>query len=366
MKLGFFRSLAVLLIALGALVAADALWRFATKFRFDPRCGPEYRYSAIDVVAAHVALLEKPGARTALVVGERASSVAGSLAAAGVACDAGSADRGSYSLVFATGRSGADWKRLSESAIDGGALAWLFDVRGLSARRLRAMMEDFPCEDAHLWMIGEDDWMLTGRTVPCRIRLDAMLEMFAAGSSMEELAAASCDSLPELFAGYAGARADVMPAFESGDIDADVRPEFFLTKEIPEIRWIDAGGADGDIGAGVMREIRSMQVVRRLVVSGNMLAVEGKPEEAVDRWAAAMLRNPHDTMLLDRLYRLAVNASAFEKVGNVVAAAKCYETMASVRPNDIAALRRYAACMRRLGQAEIADAAERRASELRR
>ena len=115
-----------------------------------------------------------------------------------------------------------------------------------------------------------------------------------------------------------------------------------------------------------MREIRSMQVVRRVVVEGNMLSRQGKPEDAVDKWAAAVLRNPHDSMLLDRLYRLAVNAAAFEKVGNIAGAAKCYETMVSVRPTDIAALERYARCLRQLGRKDIADALELRALELRR
>ena len=76
-------------------------------------------------------------------------------------------------------------------------------------------------------------------------------------SIVKELVKAGCDSLPELFASYAGSREEVMPAFESGEMSAKVRPEFFLTKEIPKVSWIDKGAADDDIYQNVMREIRS-------------------------------------------------------------------------------------------------------------
>ena len=69
-------------------------------------------------------------------------------------------------------------------------------------------------------------------------------------------------------------------------------------------------------------------------------------------------------LCVDRLYRLAVNAHAFERVGNLKGAAKCYETMVSVRPRDSAAMLRYAKCMRQLGENDIADIAEKRAEEL--
>ena len=360
------RFLFVAAVAVAALVAADFAWtRIPSRLRILRAGSPvEYRYAAIDALAAHIARLEKPDAHTALLLGPGCGAVARSLAAAGMACTTNRAD-GRFGLVFAVGAK-ADWRLLSGRALPGAAAAWLFGVRDMKAQTLRAMMEAFPCPDAHLWMVGEDDWLLTGRMEPCRVKLDVMLELFASDDAMEDLAAASCGSLPELFACYAGSRADVMPAFDAGDVSAAVRPEFFLTKEIPAITWVDRGGADEDIYEGVMREIRSMQVVRRVVVEGNMLARAGKAEEAVDKWAAAILRNPHDSMLLDRLYRLAVNASAFEKVGNLPGAAKCYETMVSVRPTDAAALERYAQCMKRLGRADVASAAERRAAELRR
>lgn len=368
MKLGWFRTLVAAVVAVMALMASDVMWTGLDRLRRRLSFGSalEYRYAPLDVLAAYTVLMERPDSRSALVTGEGAGPVADSLTCAGIACVTNRVETGRYGLVVACGKRRPDWRTLVDCALPGGAMAWFFSVSDMTARELRDGMKAFPCEQARLWMIGEDDWLLTGRLEPRLLKLDMMLEFFSSDGAIEELVKAGCDSLPELFASYAGSRAEIMPAFEGGELSAKVRPEFFLTKEIPKVAWIDKGAADDDIYEGVMREIRSMQVVRRVVVEGNILAREGKVEESIDKWAAATLRNPHDSMLLDRLYRLAVNAAAFEKIGNIPGAAKCYETMVAVRPKDIAALEHYAECLRRLGNKDIADAIDRRAMELRR
>ncbi|MBO7482682.1 MAG: hypothetical protein J6U17_02190 [Kiritimatiellae bacterium] len=368
MRLGWFRSMLAAVVAVAALMAADGMWTALDRLRRRLSFGTavEYRYAALDVLAAHTVLMERPDSRSALVVGPGSAPVAESLSIVGLSCSTNGVVDARYGLVIACGRRRPDWRTLVDRALPDGAVAWFFNVRDMSARELRDGMKAFPGEEARLWMVGEDDWLLTGRLEPCLLKLDKMLEMFLSDGAIEELVKSGCDSLPELFASYAGARSDITPAFESGDLSAKVRPEFFLSKEIPAITWIDKGAAEDDIYKDVMQEIRSMQVVRRVVVEGNMLSRAGKVEESIDKWASAMLRNPHDSMLLDRLYRLAVNASAFEKIGNIPGAAKCYETMVAVRPKDIAALEHYAECLRRLGNKEIAEAIDRRAMELRR
>jgi len=350
--------------ALAVVAAAAAAWYFISQRGDAANAYPdEYRYKALDVLAVHLSLQEKPDARSVYIEDAADRSYGLYFEHAGLNC-ASNAAEGRFGLVFAAGAGPHDWKRLKSKTLDNGAMAWFFDVRSLSAAKFRKMLEDFPCDQAHLWMPGENEWLLTGRLGRHVLKLDTMLDLFSPDGAMEDLASAECTSFPELFSNYVGTREDVLPAFQ-GDMSAVVRPEVFISKDIPSLDWIVKGGADDDIYASVMQEIRSMQVVRRLVVQGNMLAQDSeKFGEAIDKWSTAMLRNPHDTMLLDRLYRLAVNAHAFERVGNLKGAAKCYETMVSIRPRDSAALMRYSECMRQIGHKDIAEVAEKRAREL--
>ena len=368
------KPLKALLLLLSVAAAAGAwLWLrggdgHEPKAKAEAGRAQEFRYAALDVVAAHTALVvESPAAKTVFVAGGASAALTNAFARAGLSVSTNATEGAKFDLVFAAGNGPFDWSALSASAAGGGAFAWLFDVRKKTAAELKGMLDSFPCGDWRLWMPGENDWLVTGRVEPSKARLDEMMERFSAeDDAIADLAAAGCGSLAQLFANYAGSCADVEPAFGGGDLSAQVRPQFFISCEIPDDGWIDRSFVDDDIAEGVMREIRSMQVVRRVVVEGNMLALEGNIDEAMDRWHSAMLRNPGDTMLMDRLYLLAVNARAFENVGNLSGAAKCYETMVAVRPNDVAALRKFAACMRKLGKDDVADAAERRARELAR
>lgn len=359
-------------LALFAAAAAVAwLWPRGGKAPFSPAKveagrAQEFRYSALDVVSAHTALaVENPAAKTVFVAGDASAALTNAFARAGLSVSTNAAGGAKFDIVFAAGNGPFDWPALAALAAGRCAFAWLIDVRKTTAAELKGMLGSFPAGEWRLWMPGENDWLVTGRSWPGPARLDEMMDRFAAeDDAMDDLAAAGCGTLAQLFANYAGSRADVEPAFGCGEISAQVRPQFFISREIPDDGWIDRSSVDGDIAEGVMREMRSMQVVRRVVVEGNMLALDGKIDEAMDRWHSAMLRNPGDTMLMDRLYLLAVNARAFENVGNLPGAAKCYETMAAVRPNDVAALGKFAACMRKLGKDDIADAVEGRVKEL--
>ncbi len=256
--------------------------------------------------------------------------------------------------------------RLEDPLGTGSAVSKRIDARKMTMAAFKAELEAFPAENAHLWMAGEEDWLLTGSTAPGTnsVPLDAMLELFYDEKEIEPLAAAQCSTLPEFFASYVGDRSSLMEAFDANSPDTLVRPEYFVTRDIPPLDWVDSSGVDADIRDMVLREIRSMQVVRRNVIEGNIIARSGNMDDAISKWAAAILRNPHDTMLLERLHRLAVNAVAFQKVGNVKAAAKCYETMFCVRPSDAAAISEYAKCMRQLGEKKISETAMKRAKFL--
>ena len=119
------------------------------------------------------------------------------------------------------------------------------------------------------------------------------------------------------------------------------------------------------IGGSAARSAETDRRSRRRCGSRDLVAAEGKADDATEIWARAMLRNPRDPMLLDRLDRLSRNAGALLSVGNVAAAAKCYETMVVIHPTDASAVLNYGMCLRRLGKKEMSNQVLKRAGELK-
>ena len=230
-----------------------------------------------------------------------------------------------------------------------GEIAELVDVGEMDAAEFRRRLESFPGKCVRLWMPGERHWLLVGRR-EAALPLAAALERFAADSGLGSPVGA--------FASYAGSREEVMPAFEE-KLDGKVVPQWFVTREVPRLDWIDFAGIDADIAAETRAEIRSMQVVRRLVLEGNIAAAKADDEkaldDAVDCWVRAAKRNPRDPMLLDRLDRLSRNGETFFRLGKFQQAMKCYETVIAVRPRDEEAIANFAACLRRIGRSDLAD-----------
>lgn len=238
--------------------------------------------------------------------------------------------------------------------------AKVLDVSGMSAADFRAALEAIPGREVHVWMPGATTWLLVGNLSTNRVSLAAAMDRFADDAKCTR-------SIAEVFASYAGTREEILPAFAS-DLKGNVLPEWFVTKEIPALGWLDTDGVEPDILKATLAEIRSMQVVRRLILEGNMLAAQAKDkkaeEEAIDRWSRAALRNPNDPLLKERLANLNRNAKGFLEVGKVVQALKCYETAALIVPTDPVAVHNFGACLMRLGRRDIAEKVLARAKEL--
>lgn len=236
----------------------------------------------------------------------------------------------------------------------------VLNVRDMTAADFRRALVAFEGRDVHVWMPGERDWLLVGNKGADKVSLLRAMEEFAADESC-------VTSVPEVFASYAGTREEVLPAFES-KLEGKVVPEWFVTKEIPEIDWLDVSGVDDDILRATLAEIRSMQVVRRLVLEGNMLAMQAKDkkgeEEAIDRWARAALRNSNDPMLRERIENLKRNAKGFLEVNKVLQAMKCYETVVLITPNDASAVQNFGMCLKKIGKLDVAEQVLKRADEL--
>ena len=239
------------------------------------------------------------------------------------------------------------------------------NVAGMSAkefmRELKEFPGKFPGKEVHVWMPGEKHWLLTGSSNGNRISLAKVMEEFAADTNCTM-------SVAEVFASYVGTREEVLPAFER-KLEGEVVPEWFVTKKIPTLAWLDTTDIDEDILKPTLQEIRSMQVVRRVILEGNMAvakATDKKGEEAaIEQWAKAYLRNPNDPLLNERQERLRQNAKGFIALKKVVQAMKCYETLVLINPKDIPAVYGFGKCLENMGRADLAKEVLQRSEDLR-
>ncbi|MGN0854485.1 MAG: glycosyltransferase N-terminal domain-containing protein [Kiritimatiellia bacterium] len=362
---GVWATLLFLAGLAGGVTAIKSVWT-------PPPLAPEaveIPFKLLWTLSAHIAMTEKPDAKRVLLADLAAEKYRAAFEHAGLRCVRGT-ESGRYDIVLATGADCA-WEAPLARLSRNGVLVWCLNVKDMSAADFRRQLTAFPCQEVHLWMPSEFEWVLAGRRVPRRLKLGAMLDFFTrSDAALADLAAAECNSLPELFASYVGTREEVMGAFAQGDLHQRVRPEFFVAKEIPTVDWI-TNDVDADIFAALGRDIHRVQVARRLFLEGSMVArtlgdgnQESRIDEVVGKWEAAGLHNGHDPMMLERLFRLQINATAMEQVGNFKGAASCYEMMLVIRPKNAAALLRYADCMRMLGKSELAVELKKKAKEM--
>lgn len=230
------------------------------------------------------------------------------------------------------------------------------DVRKFTCAEFeRRMREVSPA--ATLWTPGDADWLIVGAKNGCSNSLERVMDAFANEETVF--------SLPEIFANCAGIVGDILPAFAALVPDDGVVPELFVAKEIPGFAWLTDGDIDADIAKRARQEMRSMQVVRRLVLEGGMLSRQQKEDEAVTKWANAIRRAPNDTLLLERMDHLRRNAEVFYKVGKYGMASKCYETLIRIKPDDYAAAVNLGSCLKALGKKDMSEAVFKKAETLR-
>lgn len=234
------------------------------------------------------------------------------------------------------------------------------DVRGMTADAFRRQLEEFPGREVHVWMPGEKDWLLVGHMDTNRVSLAKAMEWFAADTNCTM-------SVPEVFASYVGTREEILPAF-SNKLQGEVRAEWFVTKELPELNWLDVSGIDEDILNAVLTGIGVVQSVRRDILQGNMLAAQAKDkqgeEKAIEFWEKAAKENPNDPMLQERIANLNRNARGFLEVDKTLQALKCYETLVLIRPNDATAMHNFGMCLKKIGKLDLAKKVLKRAEKL--
>lgn len=235
------------------------------------------------------------------------------------------------------------------------------DVRRLDVRKLK--VADFAAAiaklspEAALWTPGEGDWLVVGAARGCSNTLERVMDAFAGADTVF--------SMPEVFANYVGTLSEIKPAFSVLNPADGVVPELFVAKEVPAFGWLTDGDLDADMAKRVRQEMRSMQVVRRVVLEGDMLSRAQKEDEAITKWSNAYRRAPNDTLLLERMHHLRKNAEVFYKVGKYGMASKCYETLIRIKPDDVVAAANLSECLKRLGKKELSEAVYKKAESMR-
>lgn len=254
--------------------------------------------------------------------------------------------------------------RLETATVEKGARPKItaLNVAGLTAKELKKKLTAFPRPtETHLWMPGAEKWIVVEHTSTNGVDLAAAMDAFVADENFAV-------SLPETFASYVGTLDEILPAFES-KLEGVVVPEWFVTRAIPSLAWLKYTDAiDPDILAPTLAEIRSMQVVRRVVLEGNMAAAAAtdkrSEEAATEAWARSYLRNPHDPLLNERRENLKKNALAFLGVNKPIQAMKCFETLVLINPQDAAAVYGFGKCLELIGRSDMAKEVFERAKEL--
>lgn len=230
------------------------------------------------------------------------------------------------------------------------------DVRKMTCAEFETRLRDVSAA-ATLWTPGEGDWLIVGAKNGCSNTLATAMDAFA--DEETEF------SFPEVFANCVGTVGDIRAAFESVNPNDGVVPELFVAKEIPAFAWLADGEVDEDIVKMTRQEMRSMQVVRRLILEGSMLSRQQREDEAIAKWTNAFRRAPNDTLLQERMDHLRRNAEVFYKVGKFGMACKCYETLIRIKPDDYVSAVNLATCLKALGKKEMSEAVFKKAESLR-
>jgi len=351
---------AVLVLAIGGVLL---WWWHAPK---KPSPAPGAVCLPVRTSLAALALVENPTAKTYAAFGPGAGVFTNVFACAGLVPVTNASGSARADIVFVSGEpTDRAVCRAKEWCSTNGILALHCDVRGLTFKAFQRALAALPeTWTWRLWFPGRSDCLVAARPsgASVRPRLADMMDLFAREGLFADFARAGIVSVESVFASYAGADRDVMPVF--GFATGEVVPECFVTKEVPLLDWIDFAGVDADIRDRTLLEIRSMQVVRRMILEGDILSRDGRTDAAMEKWTTAIKRNADDPLVLERICQLDVNAETFMKVGNFAMAAQCLETMVCLRPKDVQTIRRLARVFTQLGKKDLAAEVNRRADAI--
>lgn len=308
--------------------------------------------------AVYAAAVQKPDAKKVFVAGDDGgyAEIFNKIMPGAVETNDTESSSIKYDIVFHSKASAETDFGFVGKVAPGGIFARVFNASKLKAFDFKKLLEEFPGDDVRLWMFSKSEWMLVGRFGGTKVKMSDMLEFLSRDEVFSvEAERAGCGSIQDIAAGYAAKREEVMPVFSLTDRDFEVAPQYFLKEEIPQFDWIDIEDVDSDIVESISKAMYDRQCWRRVIAKAEEVSLSKDGlDQAIEMWADAMKRNPTDTMLLDRLYRMAVNAKVFRDLGKFPDAAHCYEIMLAINPDDARVGEEYVAMLNQLGKREFA------------
>ena len=271
-----------------------------------------------------------------------------------------------YDIVFQAKESAIRSSGLADKVAPDGIFVQVFNVSKMMSLDFKKILEEFPGDDVRLWMFSKSEWMLVGRFGNLKVKMSDMLEFLSRDEVFSvEAERAGCGSIQDIVASYAAKKEQITPVFSLSDRNFEVDPQYFLLEEVPQFDWVEIEDVDSDIVLSISKAMYDRQCCRRVIVKAEDVSLNKDGlDQAIEMWAEAMRHNPFDTMLLDRLYRMAVNAKVFRDLGKFPDAAHCYEIMLAINPGDVRVGEEYVAMLNQLGKREFAAEVALRLKEL--
>ena len=323
----------------------------------------------IRIASVYAAALSKPNAKNVLVKSDdkNYSEIFNLIMPKMVSTNESNDVRTKYDIVFVEkGNNALNLAEIKEKVSDNGILVNVFSVAKTKSSDFKNLLQDFPGDDVRLWMFSKTEWMIVGMFGKSKVKMLDMLDFFSReGVISVDAENSGAGSIQDVFASYAAKREAVMPVFTLSTQDFNVAPQYFLSEKIPPFDWIDPDGVDADIVESISSLIYERQYWRRIIVKAEEVSLNKNTlDQAIEMWTEAMKENSSDTMLLDRLYRMAVNAKVFKDLGKFADAAYCYEMMLAIRPEDKRVGEEYVKLLQQLGKRDFAETIQKKLKSL--
>ena len=354
-----------------------------------------YRFRHVRLYPACIAMLLKPSAQSARVIGAEATFYRKPFEGAGLQVLGATNTSSAAEIVLVASQpdwlkgtdfpTANDWSGIVGMRAPDGLVALHIDARRLSRGRLKGILAEFRAAVGPylLWCIGAHDYVVTGAA---DVSADKIFDLFANEKAAEAFATAGIYTPSDVFTCYTGRDVEIEPGLkevsvaerqtvswkdarqslgELSEKDATfVRASVLTPYYIPAMPWFQQGEAEAAVFARMTNGITIVQAARREFLAGFDDIGKGVSTNAIARWTAASSVSPRDPLLRGLVDVVDLKGRQFLRAGNVKGALGCFEKLILICPNDAAIVHNYGVCLKKGGQMEMAAQVFARAVEL--
>ncbi len=354
-----------------------------------------YRFRHVRLYPACIAMLLKPSARSARVIGAEATFYRKPFEGAGLQVLEATNTSSAAEIVLVASQpdwlkgtdfpTANDWSGIVGGRAPDGLVALHIDARRLSRGRLKGILSAFRAAVGPylLWCIGAHDYVVTGAA---DVSADKVYDLFANEKAAEAFATAGIYTPSDVFTCYMGRDVEIEPGLKEvpvaerqtvswkdarqslGELSekdaAFVRASVLTPYYIPPMPWFQRGEAESEVFARTTNGITVVQAARREFLAGFDDIGKGISTNALARWTTAAKISPRDPLLRGLVDVVDLKGRQFLRAGNVKGALGCFEKLLLISPDDPAIVHNYGVCLKKGGQMEMAAQVFARAVEL--